>query len=76
VDIANARLEFANGAVANVTASRVSDKRLRRIRIFEERSYEALDFIAKIRTGGTPLVSGHEGLEALKVAIMVKEKIG
>lgn len=45
VDIANARLEFANGAVANLTASRVSDKRFRRIRVFEKHRYEALNFI-------------------------------
>ncbi|MGD9164696.1 MAG: Gfo/Idh/MocA family oxidoreductase [Chromatiales bacterium] len=45
VDIANAHLEFANGCVANVTASRVSYKRLRRIRVFEEHRYEALNFI-------------------------------
>jgi predicted dehydrogenase len=45
VDIANARLEFANGTVANVIASRVSEKQTRRIRVFEENRYESLDFI-------------------------------
>lgn len=45
VDIANARLEFENGAVANITASRVSDKRLRRMRVFGKDQYLALDFI-------------------------------
>jgi len=45
IDIANARLEFANGAVANVIASRVSEKKLRRIRVFEENLYQSLDFI-------------------------------
>ena len=45
VDIANARLEFANGTVANVIASRVSEKKTRRIRVFEENRYESLDFI-------------------------------
>jgi predicted dehydrogenase len=45
VDIANARLEFANGAVANVVASRVSDRKTRRIRVFQERKYLSLDFI-------------------------------
>ena len=45
VDIANARLEFANGTVANVIASRVSEKKMRRIRVFEENRYESLDFI-------------------------------
>lgn len=45
VDIANARLEFANGTVANVIASRVSGKTMRRFRVFEENRYESLDFI-------------------------------
>ncbi|HEY5720062.1 MAG TPA: Gfo/Idh/MocA family oxidoreductase, partial [Gammaproteobacteria bacterium] len=44
-DIANARLEFADGCVANVTASRVSQQTLRRIRIFELHSFAALDFV-------------------------------
>lgn len=47
VDIANARLEFANGAVANVVASRVSEGTTRRIRVFQERMYLALDFVAQ-----------------------------
>lgn len=46
-DIANARLEFTNGAVANVVASRVSDKTTRRIRVFQSRRYLALDFVAQ-----------------------------
>ncbi len=44
VDIANARLEFANGAVANVTASRVSRSQLRRIRVFSQHAYLGLNF--------------------------------
>ncbi len=45
VDIASARLEFDNGAVANVVASRVSDKTTRRIRVFQPGRYLSLDFI-------------------------------
>lgn len=45
IDIANARLEFANNTVANVTASRVSTKKFRRIRVFGSDSYQALNFI-------------------------------
>jgi predicted dehydrogenase len=45
VDIASARLEFDNGTVANVVASRVSDKATRRVRIFQPGSYLSLDFI-------------------------------
>lgn len=43
VDIANARLHLENGAVANITASRVSEKRARRLRIFQPSGYLSLD---------------------------------
>jgi len=46
-DIANARLEFADGCVANLTASRVSQERLRRIRFFQSNSYLSVDLFAK-----------------------------
>lgn len=117
VDIANARIEFDNGAVANVTASRVSNKKLRRIRVFGKEHYYGLDYIEQkleivrampdpdggkwpkivtetvavtpqqpldtelahfvraVRTGERPLVDGRVGLEALRVALLVKEKI-
>ena len=116
VDIANARLEFEDGCIANVTASRVSNQTLRRIRIFEAHSYEALDFVeqkgevvramrhedkewpeivrepigieprkpldaeladfaAKVRDGGTPLVDGQAGLEALRVAQLINRRV-
>ena len=44
-DIANARLEFANGCVANLNVSRVSQKKVREIRIFQENHYLSLDFM-------------------------------
>ena len=116
IDIANARLEFASGAVANVTASRVSREDSRRIRVFEPHRYQSLDFIGQrletaraqtrpdsewpeivsetidiqpvkpldaelasfircVREGMTPLVDGRVGLEALDVALRIKEKI-
>ena len=46
VDIANARLRFADGAVANITASRVSRERMRKVRIFQESGYLSLDLAA------------------------------
>ncbi len=46
VDIANARLEFASGAVANITASRVSRERTRKLRIFQGSGYLSLDLAA------------------------------
>ncbi len=47
VDIANARMEFENGAIANVTASRISMKRERKIRFFQKDAYLSLDFQSK-----------------------------
>ncbi len=44
VDIANARLRFENGAVANLTASRISTDRVRKLRIFESNAYLSLDY--------------------------------
>ena len=116
VDIANARIEFENGAVANVTASRVSTKKFRRIRVFGDERYFGLNyidqqleiahavsghtndpaqvvtdsltiephppldtelahFINSVRTGTPPLVDGRVGLEALRVALLVKENM-
>ncbi len=46
VDIANARLTFSSGAVANITASRVSRDRMRKIRIFQKSGYLSLDLAA------------------------------
>jgi predicted dehydrogenase len=50
IDIANARLRFANGCVANTTASRVSLKTERKLRIFEAAAYISLDLQQKILT--------------------------
>ena len=44
VDIAHARLEFSGGAVANVTASRVSTERVRKVRFFQQHEYISLDY--------------------------------
>jgi predicted dehydrogenase len=57
VDIANARLAFETGCVANVTASRISTKNERKIRLFQKDAYVSVDFanhdITLIRKGGT-----------------------
>lgn len=45
IDIANARIEFENFAVANVTASRISQKRMRKMRLFQRDTYFSIDFI-------------------------------
>jgi len=68
VDIATARIEFASGAVANLTASRLARERVRKIRIFQPTGYLSLDLaagtgeflrlkksaLAKLAFGGTP----------------------
>jgi predicted dehydrogenase len=68
IDIANARLSFANGCVANVTASRVSVRKQRKIRIFQEDAYVSMDFVEQNiqiyrrifpqGEGGTPEITG------------------
>jgi predicted dehydrogenase len=63
VDIANARLQFANGCVANVTASRVSLETMRKVRIFQQDAYISIDYqkrkIAIFRkSGGSGMIPG------------------
>ncbi len=116
VDVANARITFESGCVANVTASRASSKAQRTMRIFqhdayltvdfqdkvlgihrkgdgemfpgvadihsEERVYENSDailaearqFIAAIRNGTPPPVTGEDGRDALKTALRITEQ--
>lgn len=65
VDIANARLEFESGCIANVTASRISTKNERKVRLFQKDAYISVDFanrkitvINKTGEGGTGLIPG------------------
>lgn len=62
IDIANARLSFASGCVANVTASRISMKNERKMRLFRPRSYVSVDFqnktISKYATGSAEMFPG------------------
>jgi predicted dehydrogenase len=131
IDIANARIEFENGAIANVTASRISQKKMRKMRMFQRDAYISLDFttgvaevfrlvppndmpegnfmafgemgvgdkkkvvvfeqpefkevnalkmelelfVNAIVKGENPIVSGRDGLKALRVAEMIISKI-
>ncbi|MFT5273560.1 MAG: putative dehydrogenase [Saprospiraceae bacterium] len=63
VDIANARLEFENGAVASITASRVARERMRKLRVFEADCYWGLDFekqnLQKVAAGGRNVETGY-----------------
>jgi len=68
VDIAHARVEFATGTVANVTASRVSTERVRKMRFFQEHEYISLDFTRqdalriRVKPGGAQPEIGFEKL--------------
>ncbi len=115
VDIANARLRFENGCIANLTASRISRERVRKIRFFQADAYvsvdyaaqevevyrlvrragappaieggrveiareeplacELSDFLAAVRDGRPPLVSGRDGRRALALAERVTERM-
>jgi predicted dehydrogenase len=44
IDIANARIQFENGCVANVTASRISQRKMRKMRLFQRNEYISIDF--------------------------------
>jgi predicted dehydrogenase len=57
LDIANARVEFANGAVALATASRVARERIRRLRLFQPNGYFSLD----LATGGGEFMRVRDG---------------
>ncbi len=46
-DIANVRIEFDNGCVANLTSSRISIKKMRKMRLFQKNSYISIDFLEK-----------------------------
>ncbi|MCX5642859.1 MAG: Gfo/Idh/MocA family oxidoreductase [Candidatus Omnitrophica bacterium] len=122
-DIATSRLTFANGVVANLTASRISDQSMRKIRVFESNKYWSLDcecqelvcyrknpdeswqnkekpgladliirepiavekaetlsleidsFLKIVAEGGEPIVTGNDGLAALKVALQINSLI-
>jgi len=66
VDIANARVKFANGCIANLTASRISRDRVRKIRFFQPSAYLSIDYAAQKlelwrlvkRDGGAPAIEG------------------
>jgi len=109
-DIANVRLTFKNGCIANLTASRISEEPMRKIRIFLRDAYISLDyqaqeafcykkeknsinkmaipiekeeplkteiedFIACVRQGRKPVVSGLEAYQALKLATQIRHLI-
>ena len=77
IDFANARLEFAGGCVANLTASRVSVNRIRKVRVFQAEAYLSVDYIAQtvehyrlVRTDGRP-----SGIETDKIDVSGEEPL-
>lgn len=70
VDIANARVEFESGAVANLTASRASTEKVRKFRFFQPNEYVSIDFMRQdalvigVDRGGTPPELSFRKLEA------------
>jgi predicted dehydrogenase len=83
VDIANARIQFADGCVANITASRVSAQKMRKIRVFQPDAYVSIDFLRRsaavvrrrvaAEVGATPgLASGADGGPA---AAIVRQEV-
>lgn len=84
IDIANARILFENGAVANVTSSRISQKKMRKMRIFQKDNYISLDFITGISevyrlvpidqdTGSGTLSFGEIGLGEKKKRVIYEQ---
>ena len=70
IDIANARIVFKNGCVANVTASRVSNKTDRKMRIFQNDAYLSVDFqnreLAVYRKGADEMYPGIPNIDMRK----------
>jgi predicted dehydrogenase len=112
IDIANVRIEFASGCVANLSASRVSQSPVRKLRVFQTDLYASADlqagklrvvrrdtrggaiaedqsgfddrdalraeienFVAAVRSGRPPLVSGEDGRRALALALEVSRLV-
>jgi predicted dehydrogenase len=76
VDIANARLEFDNGVVANLTASRISLERIRKLRIFEPRAYFSVDYADKsIKAFALETAGGAPRVEERKVEVRQQEPL-
>jgi len=89
-DIAKATLEFANGTVAKLNASRVATKPMRKLNLFSSKEHISIDFLRDdfdalseqcasfircIREGCPPVVSAADGLRALKYSNLIRQTI-
>lgn len=76
-DIANARLTFASGCVANLTASRISDETIRRLRVFQEDCYLSVDArhqLVEIARLSAPRSSGRAGGQAGPIGRAIRRR--
>ena len=73
VDIANVRLEFADGCIANLTASRVSTEKVRKLRLFQPRQYISVDYAKQ--AAATFTVGGPEGITFEQLPIETGEPL-
>ncbi|MBN1385324.1 MAG: Gfo/Idh/MocA family oxidoreductase [Elusimicrobia bacterium] len=77
-DIANVRLKFENGCVANISASRVSMQKFRKIRIFQDDAYISLDYAGqdlKIYKKKSKIVSSMSDIEIIKPKVKTHEPL-
>jgi len=73
VDIANVRLEFSDGCVANLTASRVSTEKIRKLRMFQPKQYISVDYAKQ--SGAVFSVGGPQGIEFEQMAVETAEPL-
>jgi predicted dehydrogenase len=73
VDIANVRLEFENGCIANLTASRVSTDKVRKLRLFQPRQYISVDYAKQAAAAFT--VGGPQGIAFEQLPIETGEPL-
>ena len=73
VDIANVRLEFSDGCIANLTASRVSTERIRKLRLFQPRQYISIDYAKQ--SGAVITVGGAAGIETEQLTVTAAEPL-
>ncbi|MFQ6113095.1 MAG: Gfo/Idh/MocA family protein [bacterium] len=73
IDIANVRIQFESGCVANVTASRISQKKMRKMRLFQKDAYISVDFIRRFsevfRLAKQPTTPKHDRIHSLEALI-------
>jgi predicted dehydrogenase len=76
IDIANARIEFENGAIANVTASRISQTKVRKIRFWQKNSYVSVDSLnKKVNVFYKQLKNGKQEIKKEEVHVSSEEPL-